>query len=365
MSSPLLGTGDRRLLLCLGPGGVGKTTLAAALALSHAVAGAAVAVMTIDPAPRLLDALALGRGEPGLQDVALDGLGAGARAGRLRAQRLDPGHTFDALVVRHAPSEAAREAILRNRIYRNLSGALAGVADYMAMERLLELSLDPQTALVVVDTPPAAEALEFIEAPRRMLELLNSRALALLGASGNFVRRRLSVLDLPARAVLAAFDRVTGLNLLGDVQAFVRSFEGMYAGFAERAARVRELISSPACLVVLVTTAEPGRAAEVREFAEPLGRAGLSVGAVVVNRVMPELPDAAEIRRLPLAPPLRRKLIRNVGDFAALKRREALAVGALRENIPEGARLYFATDLGSEPRTLADLLRLARGIEPG
>ena len=133
-------------------------------------------------------------------------------------------------------SDAARDAILENRIYRNLSGALAGVADYMAMEKLLELAANPATDLLVLDTPPATEAIDFLDAPRRLLELLNSRAISLLGAPAGLFRSQLRVIDIAARAVLAAFDRVTGLNLLSDVQSFVRSFDGMYEGFSARAA---------------------------------------------------------------------------------------------------------------------------------
>src|SRR5207237_5100509 len=136
------------------------------------------------------------------------------------------------LVARYASSEAARDTILANRLYRNLSAALAGVGDYMAIEKLLELEGDPDNDLVVLDTPPAREALDFLGAPRRMLDLLNSRAATLLGASRGFLGQRLKMVDLAARAVLAAFDRLAGLHLLDDVHGFVKSFDGMYQGFA-------------------------------------------------------------------------------------------------------------------------------------
>ena len=158
--------GAHRLVICLGPGGVGKTTLSAAIALNTAITGRAVDVMTVDPAPRLLDALGLGANEQTIQAVPLTGLSAHQGA-RLRALKLDPKQTFDLLIERHAPSAAARDAILANRIYRNLSTALAGVADYMAMEQLLELHADASTDLIVLDTPPAREAIDFLDARRR------------------------------------------------------------------------------------------------------------------------------------------------------------------------------------------------------
>ena len=393
-----------RLVVCLGPGGVGKTTVSAALALGAAMAGRRVDVMTVDPAPRLLDALgldAVDAAEP--REVSLDGLadvadapdlaglfdsadssnvdssnvmelaaaargrgGMGGarrrparRAGRLRALRLDPKRTFDAIVARHAPSPAAADAIMQNRIYRNLSQALAGVGDYMAMERLLELSEEPATDLVVLDTPPAREALDFLDAPRRLLDLLNSRAVTLLGGG---MRRGFSVVDLAARAVLSAFDRLTGLHLLGDVQAFVRSFDGMYAGFAERAARAQQLLVAGNTAVVVVTTAEPERTAQAHEFLAALGTAGIEPRAVIVNRTLPATVSEAQIARAVLAPVLRRKLLRAAADFAALHQREAAAIASLRASLPAGLTLLAAPDLGHEPAELADLARLGQSL---
>src|SRR5262249_17332119 len=196
------------------------------------------------------------------------------RGGRLRALRLDPKEMFDRLIERYACSATARDAILANRIYRGLSGTLAGVADYMAAEQLLDLWRAGDSDLIVLDTPPAFEAIDFLDAPRRILDLLSSRALTLLGASHE-IARRLGIFDLAARAMLAAFDRLTGLHLLPDVQGFVRSFEGMYSGFAERAAEVQALIREPACTLVLVTSADPQRVEQTSELVSSLKRLGL------------------------------------------------------------------------------------------
>ncbi len=276
--------------------------------------------------------------------------------------KLDPKATFDSLIARHAPSEAARDAILKNRLYQNLSQALAGVGDYMAMEKLLELSDEPATDLVVLDTPPASEAIDFLDAPRRMLELLNSRAVSLLGAPSGILRSRLRVVDLAARAVLAAFDRITGLNLLGDVQAFVRSFDGMYLGFAERATRAADLLRAPSTAIVVVTTAEAARITEAHEFTEALERAGLKVSAIVVNRVMPALPDPRSIATARLPAALKRKLKRNLGDYAALRKRETTSIAALRKTLGDRVALMMAPDLGHEPRRLAELADLGRNL---
>jgi anion-transporting ArsA/GET3 family ATPase len=344
----------QRLIICLGPGGVGKTTIAASLAVDAAVSGRAVDVMTIDPAPRLLDMLGLQVGAPIPHNVPLTALRPRS-GGRLRALRLDPKRMFDRLIERYAPSAAARDTILSNRIYRGLSGALAGVADYMAAEQLLDLRQEGTSDLIVLDTPPAREAIEFLDAPRRMLDLLSSRALPLLGAGS------LRIFDLAARAVLAAFDRLTGLRLLPDVQAFVRSFEGMYAGFAERAAQVQALTREPTSTLALVTSAEPQRVEQTQELASLLKRQGLRPGLLIVNRVMKPLPSVEEIRRARVPTPLKRKLVRNLADFSALKAREATRLEPLRQAIGQ-VPMLTAADLGDEPTNLADLVRIAHSL---
>jgi anion-transporting ArsA/GET3 family ATPase len=345
----------RALIICLGPGGVGKTTIAAALALEAALAGRRVDVMTIDPAPRLLDTLGLQNRPATPYDVPLAALQP-RRGGRLRALRLDPKRMFDRLIERYSPSPAARDAILGNQIYRGLSGALAGVGDYMAAEQLLELRREGSSDLIVLDTAPAQEAIEFLDAPRRMLELLSSRALTLLGAS-----RGLGILDYAARSVLAAFDRLTGLHLLADVHGFVRSFDGMYAGFAERATRVQALIREPSTILLLVTIAEPQRIEQTREFAAALNRLGLRAGALIVNRVMEPLPDLAELRRARMPAKLKRKLERNFADFSALKAREAAWLEKLHE-LADSMPMLMASDLGIEPCSLKDLVHIARSL---
>jgi anion-transporting ArsA/GET3 family ATPase len=356
-----------KLIVCLGPGGVGKTTLSAAFAVQAAALGRAVDVMTVDPAPRLLDALGLSAESAEPVEVHLDGLHprrTKSRRSRLRALRLDPKRTFDTIIGRYAPSIAARDAILENRIYRNLSSALAGVADYMAIEKLIDLASNPATDIVVLDTPPAAESLDFLDAPRRLLELLNSRAISLLGAPRGILRSQLRMVDIAARAVLAAFDRITGLNLLSDVQAFVGGFDGMYEGFAARAAAAQEKLRAPDTAIVIVTTAEASRIAQAREFIEALERVNLRVAALIVNRVMAEMPDAAEISPARIPPALKKKLKRNLADYGALKTREEGSLNALCDSIPKGAILIVAPDLGREPLTITDLAEVGRSLRP-
>lgn len=360
MTEPL--SSGRRLLVCLGPGGVGKTTVSAALAVHAALATRAVDVMTVDPAPRLLDALGLDASASEPAEVELDGLRERSR-GRLRALKLDPKRTFDGLIARYAPSAAAHDTILGNRLYQGLSQALAGLGDYMAIEKLLQLHSAGDADLIVLDTPPASQALDFLDAPRRLLELLGSRAATLLGASRGFLRGQLTMLDLAARMVLAAFDRLTGLRLLADVQSFVTSFDGMYQGFADRAARARELLRAPETMMVVVTTAEARRVEEIRDFIAALGAADLRVGALVVNRVLPGLPrQPARMAGVPVG--LRRKLARNLRDFTALLARETASISELRGLLPAGTPIFIAPDLGHEPVAIADLAAIGTAIYP-
>jgi anion-transporting ArsA/GET3 family ATPase len=189
---------------------------------------------------------------------------------------------------------------------------------------------------------------------------LSSRALTLLGASREKVRR-LGIFDFAARAVLAAFDRLTGLHLLADVQGFVRSFEGMYAGFAERANDVQELIRAPTSTLILVTSPEPQRIEQTREFVLSLNRLNLKPGAMIVNRVMPPLPALQEIQGARLPAGLKRKLESNLADFTALKARQNAWLAPLRK-LADGMPMLTAADLGDEPSNLKDLVRIARSL---
>jgi anion-transporting ArsA/GET3 family ATPase len=317
--------------------------------------------MTIDPAPRLLDALGLGEDAAEPHAVDLAPLASGD-AGTLRAMRLDPKATFDEIVTRYAPTPAAAAAILRGRIYQNLSNAMAGVADYMAMERVLALSRDGGADLIVLDTPPARAALDFLDAPRRMLELIGSRALTLLGATRTAARGPFGLLDSAARAVLGLFDRFSGLHLLADVQEFVRSFDGMYEGFASRAADAAALLHDRATAIVLVSTTDEKRIAEIQEFAAVLDQRGLRINAVIVNRAMPRLGDPSIIEQGDLPAALAHKLRRCLESYNVERARESRALEQLRGTLPPATRILIASDVGREPSSIRDLLAVADGL---
>ncbi len=288
------------LVIVVGSGGVGKTTLAAALGVVSALGGPGrpgrdTLVMTFDPSLRLKDALGVGEAARD-REVAVDlsGLeaaaGAGGAPGRLDASLLDAGRTFDRLVARYAPDEAARERILENRYYRHLSGGLAGVLEYMAVERLFEVVAEDRHRQVILDTPPTRQALDFLEAPERIVRFLDSGMLGIALKPWFDERGRLkaaSKLGFVGRRFERFLDDAVGLELLRDMAEFFQAFEPLYEGFRRRARKVEALLRSEQTLFVLV--AGPGEEGipDVLFFARRLEEAGYRLGPVVVNRVHP------------------------------------------------------------------------------
>ncbi|HEX2165588.1 MAG TPA: ArsA-related P-loop ATPase [Thermoanaerobaculia bacterium] len=279
------------LLVVVGSGGVGKTTLAAALGLVSARRGASTLVMTFDPSLRLKDALGVGE-EARERPVAVP-LPGEAGAPRLAASLLDARQTFDRLVERYAPDAAARDRILGNRFYHHLSGNLAGILEYMAVERLWEVAKDGAYRQIVLDTPPTRQALEFLEAPRRIVDFLESGVLRLalkpwFDADGRLAGA--SRFGFVGRRFEGYLDQVVGLELLRDMAEFFQAFEPLFEGFRERAAEVEALLRSPRTRFVLVAGPGEERVADTLFFARRLQEAGYHLAAVVVNRVHPEVP---------------------------------------------------------------------------
>ncbi len=324
----------RRVIACVGAGGVGKTTLAAALGLGAARRGRRVLVLTIDPARRLADALGVGTLGPEPSPISrelLNRLGV-PPAGELSAMMLDMKRTFDELVMRFAPDRAARERILANRIYQHVSDALAGSAEYSAMEKVFEMSARPEFDLVVLDTPPSAHALDFLEAPERLIGMLDSRLVQLLLHPASSVGRLgLRWFQRGAHQAFALIERITGFGFLEDISEFLLAFEGMSEGFRKRAQGVRALLFGPDTAFVLAATPSGESVSHARDLLARLEGHGANVVGVVANRVRswpgatPPLPTAEEhgAWRNELA---RAFALANAGDFPS----EAAAVAALR-----------------------------------
>ena len=326
---------ERSIIVCCGSGGVGKTTTAAVVALEGARRGRNTVVVTIDPAKRLADALGL----QGLTDEPsrIDG----DWPGQLWALMLDTKSTFDALVAKHAATPEQGERILANRFYRNISGALSGTQEYMAMEKLYELHDESDFDLVVVDTPPTRHALDFLDAPRRLSRFLEHRLFRMLVAPS---RGLVKAVNVAAQTFLRTVSKVVGGDVVDDAVAFFQAFEGMEEGFRQRAARVNELLAAPETAFVLVASPRRDTVEEAHYFADRLGEAGIAVQGLIVNRVHPTFgasPDAVTAavaagtakRAETLAGTDIGGLYRNLADFQAVSSREQAHLSGLAEAV--------------------------------
>lgn len=267
------------VVVCCGSGGVGKTTTAAVIGLEAAVRGRRAVVVTIDPARRLADALGLPDGlGPVPQRIDTPG------RGELWAMMLDTAATFDALVRQHATDEAQAERIVANAFYRNMAGSLSGTQEYMAAETLHQLHGDERFDLVVVDTPPSRNALDFLEAPGVLARFLDHRLFRLLMLP---TRRGMRVMQTATQPLLRAIGRVVGSDVLGDAVAFFQAFAGMEAGFRQRAGEVMTLVRSPVTRYVVVASPHRETVAEAVWFADQLRQQGIDRLGGIVNRVHP------------------------------------------------------------------------------
>ena len=238
---------DRKIICCVGSGGVGKTTTAAALALRAAMEGKRALVLTIDPARRLANSLGLqelGNAETRIDPAHFAEAKLSPR-GEMWAMMLDLKRAWDELVRRDARSPEQAEAILGNKIYQTLSTAMAGSLEYIAMEKVYELYSSGRFDVIVLDTPPTSSALDFLHAPDRVLDVLDNNAMRLvLGPMLKAGRLGLRMLVKPSGLVLRTLARFTGSDFLGDLAQFMVAFEGMYEGFKDRASQVKALLSS-------------------------------------------------------------------------------------------------------------------------
>jgi anion-transporting ArsA/GET3 family ATPase len=282
--------GTASVLVCCGSGGVGKTTTAAVIGLEAARRGRKVVVVTIDPAKRLADALGLAdglTGEP--QRVAVDEPDGDADDhGQLWAMMLDTPAMFERVVRANAPDQAQADRIVENRFYRNIAGALSGTQEYMASEALHELHGDERFDLVVVDTPPSRNALDFLEAPGVLARFLEHKAFKLLMMP---TRTGFRVLSVATQPILRAIGRVVGSDVLADAVAFFQAFAGMDVGFRQRAEAVSALLRADATRFILVASPQRDTLTEATWFADQLASQGFSVHATVINRLHPRFGD--------------------------------------------------------------------------
>jgi len=317
----------KRVCICAGSGGVGKTTTSAALALGLAAEGHKVAVVTIDPAKRLANSLGLpelGNEPMRIEPERFESQGVHMQ-GELWALMLDPKRTFDDLVARLAPDEESRREVVGNRIYQQLSSAVAGSQEFSAVMKLYELERSGEFDRLVLDTPPSRNALDFLEAPTRLTNFLEGRALRVFLAPTGLASR---VVGRGSGVVFSLLRRLTGVDLLQDLSVFFRVLGGLLEGFRQRAAAVDQMLRDPSTAFLIVTSPEAEPAEEAIYFRTQLRRADMPFAALVVNRVHPvELldvdPDEARSELAPLVgEALARRAVANLSDFQVLAERD-------------------------------------------
>jgi len=352
-----------RILICCGSGGVGKTTVSAAIAVKRAMAGERVVVLTIDPARRLADSLAIGELGNTARRVPLEGATPG---GRLDAMMLDAKDTFDELIRRISPSTASAERVLSNRYYQSASEKLGGSHEYMAMQKLLDLWEHGPYDTIVLDTPPTRHALDFLSAPQRMAGLFDQGVLRWLVMPSH--RGGWRALELGSEAVTKVLTRMMGDQTIQEIAEFFEAFRDLWDGFRDRSMRVDALLADPATRFLLVTSPAPHARSEAMYFLSELERRGLPFSGFVVNRVtpvsahaLPEGPlhargttdaDAAGGSALDTA------LRAAWTTRQARARSEAVGIADLRRAAPPGAAFWIVPEQARDLHQLADLVGL-------
>ena len=340
---------DHSLVVVVGAGGVGKTTFAASLALMSARYRRDTLVMTFDPSMRLKDTLGVGEHARDREvTVQAD------TEGRLAASLLDAKQTFDRLVQRYAPDEAAAHRILTNRFYEHLAGNLAGILEYMAVERLFEVAAEGRYDRIILDTPPTRQALDFLGAPARIVSFLDSGALKLALRPWFDDKGRLKPtahLGFVGRSVEGFLDRMVGMDLLREMAEFFQAFGPLFTGFHERAESVEALLKSPRTTFVLVTGPGEERVPETLFFARHLVEGGYHLGPLIVNMVHPRA--SAELRARP-------ELGEGVRLLSWLGERDHRGVAAFHRLLDGRHRLVDVPLLAEEPTDIPSLEVLGR-----
>ena len=354
----------KSVVVCAGAGGVGKTTTSAAIAAGMAARGQKVLVLTIDPARRLADSLGLpdlGNDEHRVDPRHLERAGLGG-SGELWAMMLDAKLTFDDVIRRTAPDAATRDAVLANSIYRQISSAVAGSQDYTAMEKLFELHDSGRYDVVVLDTPPTRNALDFLDAPGRFMRFVDSRSLQLFRAPGI---PGIELFGRGANTMLSLLQRVTGVETLREITDFVTVLGAMPEEVRKRVGVLEELLRSSHTTFLLIASPRAPAMADASYFHAKLAEAGMPFGGVVVNRIHEqagvETSTAldAELSEL-LDPGLARKVTRDLSDHNRLADHDARNLELLTERM--AGAIFTVPELSGDVHDVEGLGRVARHL---
>jgi anion-transporting ArsA/GET3 family ATPase len=342
-----------QICICAGAGGVGKTSTSAAIALGAAARGRKAAVLTIDPAKRLANALGLEQlGNEPHRVRAVPG------DGELWALMLDAKRTFDDLVETYAADARTRDAVLSNRIYQELSSAVSGSQEYMAMEKLYELHMEGRFDLLVLDTPPTRNALDFLDAPERLNRFIDSRSLRFFLSPG------VKLLGRGSGLLVSALQRVTGIDLLRDLSDFFQSFGDMSEGFRARAKRVTELLGSDAATFVLVASPRRDAVDDAIYFHDQLLARRMPFGGVVVNRFHDTSGGGRTVDlKAELGPELAARVESNYAAFSVLTERDRVNLKRLTERL-SGEPVVVVPEFDGDVHDLDGLAAMVAHLYP-
>ena len=356
----IIGDRETKIIICCGSGGVGKTTTSAAIAVRAAEAGRKVVVLTIDPARRLAQSLGVGELDNTPRPVTTIDTAAG---GSLHAMMLDMKRTFDDVVIAHSTPEKA-DAILQNQFYVALSSQFSGTQEYMAMEKLGQLHAEAEAHgtwdLIVVDTPPARSALDFLDAPEHLSSLLDGRFLRLLLHPA---RGPMRLMTTGFGMISAAMTKILGAQIISDVQTFVRAFEALFGGFRQRATATFELLSSRHSTFLVVATPQHDALREAAYFVDRLTEEGMPLSGMVINRVHTSALAISPERALSLAEDLAGTSA--VLEVEALRRHANLmrvieTESRMMERFASARPTVAQTQVQSLPTDVTDLTALLR-----
>lgn len=357
----------KKVIVCCGAGGVGKTTTSAALALAGARAGRRVLVLTIDPARRLAQAMGISENSKEPAPISKERLAeAGVTDGTLHAWMLNPDVIFRALVHRMAPDEGQAQRIIDSRLFRALSELVAGMQEFTAAEALYDLSTSGKFDLVVLDTPPARNALDFLEAPGKLARFLDEKILNLFLPS----KQKLAILRKASELISGVLNRVFGQEFFSEIQEFLAAFSGMFGPMRQHAEGVRKLLGSKDAAFLLVTSPEQAAIADARYFRDRILSMGLPFAGFVLNRSWARAdgfltPEQLELSQHPPDAPLRRgveklKHLASV-ELGRVERDRALLQDLAKEL--SGASIAVAAPyIGEAIEDLKGLALLSHGI---
>jgi anion-transporting ArsA/GET3 family ATPase len=361
---------DKRILISVGSGGVGKTTMAASLGLLAASWGRRTLVMTIDPARRLATSLGLRSLDHEQREVPAEKLAPhGLHPRRMYAMMLDPKQTFDDMVHRYAPDAETAGQLIESKMYQQISSRLAGSQEYAAMEKLHEIRQADDYDLLILDTPPAANALDFLDAPQKMVEAVESPAINLFVRTYRKAGKlSLNLLGFGAAYVIRRLARFTGGGFLDEIAAFLNDLSGLLGGMHDRAAQVMELLAREEVAFILVSSPDPRAIDEAIGFHERLIASEMTPAAFVINRVHPSRPVelgeeevVAALAEAGVGPSaaLARVMLTSHRRFEALAGADAAQIARLRAHCGEGVPYVEVPLFDDDVHDIGGLMQLA------